>query len=237
MPEDSIFAQIPIQLECNFYTDNTLKVDSRLLALETTYTNNNQTVDLQLFNPDFFADELSLPSTQLGSGETYEMTYTITNNGDVVFNDIVNVKYYLGLSPELNFITAEELLSKDELLSLEVGESVTITENITLPMSADGIYYLYVSVNDDEYICEGDNTYSNYLVSDMLDVSLSPYPDFVVTQVSMPEEAMAGSSITLSYTVENQGTRATFSREKWIDKIYLSSEPQFNINNAILVGM
>ena len=178
---------------------------------------------------------LTIPSTQLGSGETYELTYTITNNGDVDFNDTVNIRYYLGLSPELNFITAEELLSKDEPVSLAIGETVTITENVTLPISADGLYYFYVSVNDDENICEGDNTYNNYLVSELLNVSLSPYPDFVVSYVSMPEEAMAGSPITLSYTVENRGTRATFSSEYWVDKIYISSEPQFNENNATLL--
>ena len=232
---DSLIMQLPIHLECNFYTDNTLKVESSLIYLEDTYTNNNQTIDLQLFNPDFFAEGLTLPATQLGSGETYELTYTITNNGDVDFNDTVNIRYYLGLSPELNFITAEELLSKEEALELAIGETVTITENVTLPISADGLYYFYVSVNDDEYVCEGDNTYNNYLVSELLNVSLSPYPDFVVSYVSMPEEAMAGSSITLSYTVENRGTRATFSSEYWLDKIYISSEPQFNEYNATLL--
>ncbi|MBQ4547928.1 MAG: right-handed parallel beta-helix repeat-containing protein [Bacteroidales bacterium] len=234
-PNDSLIMKLPIHLECNFYTDNTLKVETRLIYNEDTYTNNNQTVDLQLFNPDFFAEGLTIPATQLGSGETYELTYTITNNGDVDFNDTVNIRYYLGLSPELNFITAEELLSKDEPVSLAIGETVTITENVTLPISADGLYYFYVSVNDDENICEGDNTYNNYLVSELLNVSLSPYPDFVVSYVSMPEEAMAGSPITLSYTVENRGTRATFSSEYWVDKIYISSEPQFNENNATLL--
>ena len=234
-PNDSLIMKLPIHLECNFYTDNTLKVETRLIYNEDTYTNNNQTIDLQLFNPDFFVEGLTIPSTQLGSGETYELTYTITNNGDVDFNDTVNIRYYLGLSPELNFITAEELLSKDEPVSLAIGETVTITENVTLPISADGLYYFYVSVNDDENICEGDNTYNNYLVSELLNVSLSPYPDFVVSYVSMPEEAMAGSPITLSYTVENRGTRATFSSEYWVDKIYISSEPQFNENNATLL--
>ena len=234
-PNDSLIMKLPIHLECNFYTDNTLKVETRLIYNEDTYTNNNQTIDLQLFNPDFFVEGLTIPATQLGSGETYELTYTITNNGDVDFNDTVNIRYYLGLSPELNFITAEELLSKDEPVSLAIGETVTITENVTLPISADGLYYFYVSVNDDENICEGDNTYNNYLVSELLNVSLSPYPDFVVSYVSMPEEAMAGSPITLSYTVENRGTRATFSSEYWVDKIYISSEPQFNENNATLL--
>ncbi|MBQ2906448.1 MAG: right-handed parallel beta-helix repeat-containing protein [Bacteroidales bacterium] len=236
-PNDSLFMKVPINLECNFYVDNTLKVDSRLIYLETTFTNNNQTIDLQLYNPDFLAHELILPSTQLGSGQTFQITYSIDNNGDVAFNDDVNIKYYLGLSPELNFITAEELLSKQEYINLEVDETMTITENITLPISADGLYYLYVSVNDDESVCEGDNTYTNYIVSDMLEVSLSPYPDFVVTQVSLPDHATAGSMINMSYTVENRGVRDALPSENWVDKVYLSSEPQFDEDKAVLVGM
>ena len=237
LPNDSLFIQVPINLECNFYVDNTLKVDSRLIYLETTFTNNNQTIDLQLYNPDFHAHELILPSTQLGSGQTFQITYSIDNNGDVDFNDDVNIKYYLGLSPELNFITAEELLSKQEYINLEVDETMTITENITLPISADGLYYLYVSVNDDESVCEGDNTYTNYIVSDMLEVSLSPYPDFVVTQVSLPDHATAGSMINMSYTVENRGVRDALPSENWVDKVYISSEPQFDEDKAVLVGM
>ena len=236
-PNDSLFMEVPLNLECNFYVDNTIKVDSRLIYLESTFTNNNQTIDLQLYNPDFYADELVIESNQLGSGQTFEITYSIANNGHVSFDDNVNIKYYLGLSPELNFITAEELLSKQEYINLDLGETVIITENITLPVSSEGIYYLYVSVNDDENICEGDNTYTNYVVSEMLNVTLSPYPDFVVTQVTLPDNAIAGSTINMSYTVENRGVRKVLPSEKWVDKIYISSEPQFNIDKAVMIGM
>ena len=236
-PNDSLFMEIPLNLECNFYVDNTLKVDSRLIYLESTFTNNNQTIDLLLYNPDFYADELVIESNQLGSGQTFEITYSIANNGHVSFDDNVNIKYYLGLSPELNFITAEELLSKQEYINLDLGETVIITENITLPVSSEGIYYLYVSVNDDENICEGDNTYTNYVVSEMLNVTLSPYPDFVVTQVTLPDNAIAGSTINMSYTVENRGVKKVLPSEKWVDKIYISSEPQFKEDKAVMVGM
>lgn len=231
-PNDSLIMKLPIHLECNFYTDNTLKVESRYVGNENTFTNNNQTIDLQLFNPDFFAEGLTLPTTQLGS--TYELTYTITNNGDVDFNDTVNIRYYLGLSPELNFITAEELLSKDEHIDLAIGETVTITEYVAMPRSAEGIYYLYVSVNDDENVCEGDNTYTNYIVSESFEVSLRPYSDLEILHVDMPESAMAGDTIVLPYTIgETQGVAFYNLRETIVtNRLYISSEPQFNINNA-----
>ena len=41
----------------------------------------------------------------------------------------------------------------------------------------------------------------------------------------------------MSYTVENRGVRDALPSENWVDKVYISSEPQFDEDKAVLVGM
>jgi hypothetical protein len=123
---ESLDFTIPVDLECNFYTDNTIKVETRFIYPESTYTNNSQTIDLQLFNPDFFAEELVIPGTQLGSGETYELSYTITNNGDVDFNDKVNIKYIVSLT--------DYNLTKENSFKVNIDTADIKPENNYLPI-------------------------------------------------------------------------------------------------------
>ena len=87
---DTLLITVPVELECNFFVDNTVKVETRLRSNEVTFTNNNQTIDVQLYNPDFAAHSLLIPSTQLASGQIFDITYSVTNNGAVDFSDYVN---------------------------------------------------------------------------------------------------------------------------------------------------
>src|SRR3546814_334310 len=46
-------------------------------------------------------------------------------------------------------------------------------------------------------------------------------PDLRVTELTLPEEMAAGSTVTISFKVENVGNRAT-REDNWIDRVYLS---------------
>ena len=224
-----------IEIPCNFYEYNSLRLNVNPLN-DKDFTNNNLIIEnYRLSNPDFLADELIAP-VELNSGDSFDVVYDITNMGDTLYQGNVDVGVYLGLSPELNFITATRLDLEEHSVSLGVGEDTTIVQNVTLPIEAEGQYYLYVVVNDGNSICEGDNVYSNYIVSNMIDVTLSPYPDLYVIEANTPEGGTAGSTVTVSYTATNQGIRAVNETERWTDAIYVSNVPTFDPETATLLA-
>lgn len=56
-------------------------------------------------------------------------------------------------------------------------------------------------------------------------------PDLVVTQVNVPASANSGQTITINWTVKNEGTGNTITNESWNDAVFLSFDtvPQFQI--------
>ena len=146
--------------------------------------------------------------TDLNSGDSFDVVYDIVNKGSVNYTGNINLGVYLGLSPELNFITAQPLDLITYPIALAADSTETIVQNVTLPIEAQGPYYIYIVVNDGDGICEGDNVYTNYIVSDLLSVTLSPYPDLLITDATQPGSGTAGMSMDISYTATNQGIRA-----------------------------
>lgn len=59
-------------------------------------------------------------------------------------------------------------------------------------------------------------------------------PDLVVTQVNIPASANSGQTITINWTVKNEGTGNTITEEKWNDAVFLSFDtiPLFQIATA-----
>ncbi|MCR5645508.1 MAG: right-handed parallel beta-helix repeat-containing protein [Bacteroidales bacterium] len=232
-PGDTLWLKCPISIPCNFFAYNSLKVQATPVN-DKNFANNNMLIEnYQLFNPDFLAVSSSLVvPTELNSGENFDIVYDISNLGDTLYQGDISLGVYLGYSPELNFITATQLKLESQEITLNVNESVTVVQNVTLPIEAEGQYYLYVVVNDGDAICEGDNVQSNYIVSPAIDVSLSPYPDLLVVNAITPGDGTAGMSATVSYTATNQGIRALTASEKWTDAIYISNSPTFSVNTA-----
>ena len=234
-PNDSLHLEWPVSLNCNFYIDNTMRLQADL-RYELDFTNNSKIVDLQLPNPDFEALDLEC-ETILNSGQSVDVTYRIANEGHKDFDGVIDNGLYLGLSPELNFITAELLKTDAVEVTLDVNDTITVTQHFTLPIDAQGTYYFYVALNDGGEICEGDDVHSNYIVSDMLTISLSPYPDLVVNEASAPGQVTAGDHVSVNYQVGNYGIRDIRANEAWDDKVYISPYPQFDVNTATYVGM
>ena len=237
-PYDTLWLQCPVVIPCNFFAYNSLKVQVTP-SNDKDFTNNNLVIEnYQLFNPDFLAVSSSLEApVELNSGENFDIQYNISNLGDIGYEGELSLGVYLGLSPELNFITATQLKLETQPVLLDVGGTTTVQQNLTLPIELEGQYYLYIVVNDGDAVCEGDNVQSNYIVSPAINVSLAPYPDLYVTDASTPGSGTAGNTATVSYTVTNQGIRAVTSSESWSDAIYVSNSPTFSTSSAELLSV
>ncbi len=58
-------------------------------------------------------------------------------------------------------------------------------------------------------------------------------PDLKVTNITVPPNVTSGETIPITYTVTNQGTRATRTAS-WTDRIFLSQDPSLDIYDTVL---
>ena len=58
-------------------------------------------------------------------------------------------------------------------------------------------------------------------------------PDLKVTNITVPSNVTSGQTIPITYTVTNQGTRATRTAS-WTDRIFLSEDPSLDIYDTVL---
>jgi RHS repeat-associated protein len=110
-------------------------------------------------------------------------------------------------------------------LPLDTGETYSRNLNVTIPLSdsyADGLYYLFVVADVNNSEPESNNS-NNVSAAFEINASVPPLPDMVVTAVTAPEAAESGKSITVNWTVANQGDAATTSGG-WYDLIVVSSD-------------
>ncbi len=106
---------------------------------------------------------------------------------------------------------------------LAAGDSYNQSDTFTLPSTITaGDYYVYVVANGNDAQAET-TTADN--VSAAVPVTLAA-PELQVTAVTAPASAVWGSSIPLSWTVQNVGAGAAAGT--WYDAVYVSSNPQFD---------
>lgn len=166
-----------------------------------------------------------------GVGRPIQISWTVTNIGNLA---------------AFGFWTDELYLSSDDILSandiyignfdrgnggqLEPGTSLIRTEMIQLPsIPAAGQYTLFFRTNPFADIEESRT--DNNIFSIPITINLDG-PDLAFVVSSAPVTARFGESITLSWTVRNDGTAAASS--SWYDDVYLSDDEVFDIRDREL---
>ncbi|MBL9127419.1 MAG: hypothetical protein JNL97_07225, partial [Verrucomicrobiales bacterium] len=96
--------------------------------------------------------------------------------------------------------------------------------------SGDGVYEtaLDANVNPD---APNDLQGSNFKAGGPISILLQPSADLVVTQITAPESALGAGSVTLSWTVRNEGAIPT-NVDRWVDSVYLSTAPTLGARGA-----
>lgn len=196
--------------------------------------------DLQVYNVNAPANVFS--------GQTMTITWKVKNNGpgntqlnqhwtDAIFIAADSVMDFTNPAGQLHFPVIPMLVAtKPNVSALNSGDSYSDTATFTVPIDFSGTLYTHVVTN---YAPPTNNpVIETTLVNDSAHalppttVTLSPTPDLRVDSVVNPSPTFSGSTINLTYKVTNHGATANGS---WIDKIYISKDPLFNVNTATLL--
>lgn len=121
---------------------------------------------------DLKAESLTLDSQSITAGTTFEATYEISNEGEAPADMFAAGFYvftadYLGSNDSLNIEDVPEayFMQGDQassLISLDAGESATMTTELTMPSNWDGFsagsgeYYVGLAVDPFDDVVEGD---------------------------------------------------------------------------------
>lgn len=112
---------------------------------------------------------------------------------------------------------------------LDVDERQPTKVDIQLPVGLSGDYWILVESDEDnrvfEYIFESNNIRQS---NSQISIDLTPYADLAASDVSAPDETLAGEPITITWSVSNEGEGTTGDGtpdgtiDQWTDRIVFS---------------
>ncbi|MBK9336177.1 MAG: right-handed parallel beta-helix repeat-containing protein [Lewinellaceae bacterium] len=194
-------------------------------ALPESNENNNTAVafpiTINLTPPPDLQVIAVIAPTNAFSGQPININWTVKNqgSGDMLANNNFRDFVYLSSSPTLNLNTAT-LLGTYQGTPLAAGASSLRMLSAQLPQAVFGDYYIHVYTDRENDVFEFAFEDNNIGVSDTLTIFLTPPPDLVVNSVTGPAFASNNQTVTLQWTVENQG--ATTAAGNWTDRVLIS---------------
>jgi hypothetical protein len=179
---------------------------------------------LYILNPDL--KPVSLTASQTKQNATISWTIANAAKGGIYGSSWTDVLY----------LSADTVLSPgtDQLLSSVLNESnlkggieYSNERTVVLPNGIQGNYYfiLYTDYGNKVYEKENNNNQKLYL----LNISITPSPDLVITNVDAAPTGIAGTTLNFSCAVKNAGS-SKIDNKVWRDMFYLS--PTTNVNDA-----
>ncbi len=217
---------------------------------EFIYSGNDTTISAavpvsQPVTPDLVVSSVLAPTTAF-EGTPIDITWTVANQGLGEANGSWVDRVYLqdlGSNPANLIGPTIELGQFVRNGPFDPGKTYTRTEQIILPGHIEDLYTVYVTTN---YIAAaGDGIYEGQ-TTDLatlnntkaapapIAVSPQPRPDIQVENIQIPSHVPAGSALSVTFDVINQGTVAT-DVPHWVDDVYLSLDTTID-PGSLLIG-
>ena len=203
---------------------------------EGTHADNNgsasDAVEVQLSpSPDLTFTQVVAPD-EAYLGASFELTYTIRNQGTAEINSSVMQKFYYSMSPTA-YDTTKLLATVYDYLTLEVNEEVTNVANVTLPAGMPyGNYYIHAVTDANNQIYEHNGEDNNKGVSNRV-VAATYQLDLQLTQIDAPDEMQWGQTATCTLHVRNISSLPTLA-SSWQDIVYLSSDNVLHSTDRVM---
>ncbi|RMG35700.1 MAG: LEPR-XLL domain-containing protein, partial [Gammaproteobacteria bacterium] len=171
---------------------------------------------------DLVVTDMSAPANAQ-SGQPVTLHWSVKNQGIGLTNtsrwdDVI----YLADNPDGN--GRIRMGTFGHIGFLAPGDSYQREAQVTLPDGWEGPAYFFVEIPGTDNPRRGPYEFvftdeGNLGVSNRVDVSLTPPPNLVVTEVIAPAEAPEGSAIDVTWTVKNTGSGP--AEGTWTDRLYL----------------
>jgi subtilase family serine protease len=205
--------------------------DSEYEQVETNEINNIYALPLEIVSPgvDLAISGVNAPGV-IDSGAAMTVSWTVTNQG--TGDALANWTDGVYLSKDQTLDGSDRLLGNQSLplqTLLSAGSSYTQVQNITVPNTVAGSYYLIFATDRLQNQAEGNE--SNNLYTVPIEIKA---PDLVVTALNAPSTARLGETITVSWTVMNQGSAATTTN--WWDSLHLSADANLTLPSPWFSG-
>ncbi len=196
--------------------------DGSSQQVETNEDNNVLALSIRLEAPDLIVTDMSAPS-EGAAGETLDVSWSVLNQGSVRTGTTWGDVIFLSRDSQRDSTdTYLRTIYNQGAEPLESGESYAATTDVTLPVALQsGAYYLIASADHWNGQNETDN--DNNWLAVPITVGL---PDLAISQPSAPSTAAVGTSVELSWTVDNISAAA--ARGNWTDAVYLSADTVFD---------
>ncbi|NDJ23933.1 type I secretion C-terminal target domain-containing protein [Nostoc sp. B(2019)] len=199
---------------------------------ETDKTNNVLAKQISLSPADLVVTNAIAPTSAV-LGETLSLSWTVTNQSDFsAFADWYDFVYLSAddvLDSSDNYVISRSAINDTPLVA---GASYTATQNVTLPniaLGSNSNYYLLFAT--DRYNDQDETDETNNVLAKPISLSV---PDLVVTNATVPASITLGKTLSVSWTVENQGSSP--SPTDWHDFVYLSTDDVLDDNDISLTS-
>ncbi len=181
-------------------------------------------INIQALPPaDLSPQDFTVPGNAF-SGTTIDLSWIVQNAGEAITNeDEWMDAIYLSQSMVWDS-TASLMLELEHQGLLEVGQQYQVDTTILLPDGIVGNYYLHLITDREDEVYEAVFTANNGLVSEAMEIFLSPPPDLVINNISVPQSASNSEYVDVSYTVLNQGGSAVPLEALRVDSLWVYDE-------------
>ncbi|MBU1707161.1 hypothetical protein KKB28_04525, partial [bacterium] len=219
-----------------------VKTDWNNQVFEHLYEDNNvqrsdTTIEIKAVPwPDLVVTEVDIPDSA-GSGDTVNVEWTVQNQGPGNLpNSTWTDAIYFSAFPEFDPDSVAMLGTFDYSGSLAPSASYIGQGSIVIPNGIEGPYYVYVQTDLNDQVFEHLFEDNNVNLSDTsIQISLTPWPDLAVTEITIPDSTNSGDTVNVEWTVQNQGP-GNFENSSWIDGVFLSTLPDFDPDSAVLLN-
>lgn len=214
-----------------------LKSDADGSVVEVFQANNTaaatQRIQVVPTPADLTTSQVTAPSSARAGAEL-TLGYRVTNTGpNTTLATAWTDRIYLSADPVLD--EADRLIGTQARFGeLTSADFYDVSASVSLPEDLSGQYYVLVQADGADNVFETDQA-DNVSASANRTNLLSQPADLVVSAVTPPGEALAGSALRLDWTERNSGTGDTVV-SSWKTRVYLSSDNVFNPATDTLLG-